>query len=200
MSSAPLEPAGPADRRTNRSLVVVSVGTDHHRFDRLVQWMDGWALGNRAVRVVVQRGSAEPTRSAESQPLVPHGELCALFAEATAVVVHGGPSTVMDARAAGRLPIVMPRDPDRGEHVDDHQLRFADHLSRHGLARVVRARDELLAAIGEAIADPSAFRVADDAQPPPGIVGFGRVLDELLGAATPLRNDWLAPGDVEVGR
>lgn len=165
-------------------LVVVSVGTDHHRFDRLVGWMDAWAVSNRSVRVIVQRGTAASTTVADSQPLIPHGELCSLFAEATAVVTHGGPSTVMDARAAGRLPIVVPRDPELGEHVDGHQLAFAEHLGRHGLAIVAENVCELDDAIRRAIDSPVAVTVSADEQNAAGIVGFGRVLDELLGSTT----------------
>lgn len=183
MSNEPLEPSTP---RSGQSvpLIMVSVGTDHHPFERLVSWMDSWAEGNRGVRVMIQRGSAPPTTSAESQPLIPHGELCALFAEAAVAVIHGGPSTVMDARAAGRKPIVMPRDPRFGEHVDGHQLRFADHLAGHGLARVVNRQDELRTAIADALAKPGDYEVPPGPEAAPGIVAFAQVLDDLLGATS----------------
>ena len=176
--------AGSADGST--PLVVVSVGTDHHRFDRLVGWMDAWAVSNRSVKVIVQRGTAASTTVAESQPLIPHGELCALFGEANAVVTHGGPSTVMDARAAGRLPIVVPRDPELGEHVDGHQLAFAEHLGRHGLAIVAENVGELDDAIRRAIDSPDLVKVSADEENAAGIAEFGRVLDELLGFTTPM--------------
>ena len=166
--------------------IVVSVGTDHHPFDRLVGWMDTWAGRNRAVRVVIQRGSAGPTAYAESEPLIPHADLCELFASATAVITHGGPSTVMDIRAAGRLPIVFPRNPSHGEHVDDHQMRFGQHLAAHDLARIAYEHDDLAAAIAEALAAPDRYRIAADAAPAPGVVGFSEVVDELLGVVTPI--------------
>ncbi len=179
--SSDIEQRGVADR--GRPLVVVSVGTDHHRFDRLVRWMDAWAVSNRSVRVVVQRGTAAPTTAAESQPLIPHGELCEMFAEATVVVTHGGPSTVMDARTAGRLPIVVPRDPELGEHVDGHQQEFAEHLARQGLAVVADDVDSLDAAIRQALDDPDRFAVSLDGSGAPGIAAFAEVVDELLGAS-----------------
>jgi len=169
----------------SRPMVVVSVGTDHHPFDRLVGWMDDWAVSNPSVEVIVQRGTASATVAAESQPLVPHGELCSLFGHATAVVTHGGPSTVMDARAAGRLPIVVPRDPELGEHVDEHQLVFAAHLERHGLAIVADSVGDLDDAIRRAIDEPDSVTVhPQDSASAAGVVAFGRVLDELLGTQT----------------
>jgi len=162
-------------------LVIVSVGTDHHRFDRLVDWMDGWAARHPDVRVVIQRGGAPDTAHAESAPLIPYDELRDLFARATAVVSHGGPSTVMDARAAGRVPVVVPRDPAHGEHVDGHQIRFSRHLSRHGLAEVATTREELETAVEAVLADPDRFAVPATLAELPGVVAFGQVVDDLLG-------------------
>ncbi len=143
--------------------------------------MDAWAALHPDVRVVIQRGGAAETAHAESAPLIPYDELRALFAQATAVVSHGGPSTVMDVRAAGRLPVVVPRDPAHGEHVDGHQLRFGRHLSRHGLATVATARAEVEAAVEAALAEPDRFAVPAALAHLPGVVGFGQVIDDLLG-------------------
>ena len=40
-----------------RPLVFVTVGSDHHRFDRLVSWVDAWAAG-RDVDCVIQYGTS----------------------------------------------------------------------------------------------------------------------------------------------
>ena len=174
-------------------LVVVSVGTDHHPFDRLVGWMDRWAGEHPAVEVIIQRGSAAPTEWAESHELIPYDELCDLFARATVVITHGGPSTVMDIRAAGRLPIVFPRDPAHGEHIDHHQLRFGQHLARQRLAKVVFGHHELHSALDRALTSPDRFVVPVNADPAPGVLAFGRIVDELIGAVTPTT----APSTVE---
>jgi UDP-N-acetylglucosamine transferase subunit ALG13 len=148
--------------------------------------MDGWAGENPPVAVIIQRGSSPPTVHAESHRLIPHLQLCQLFGAATVVVSHGGPSTVMDARAAGRLPIVVPRDPALGEHIDDHQLRFADHLARHRLACLARDRSQLMEALDDALGDPSRYRVPVVAAAIAGVVAFGRVADDLAGTTTPV--------------
>lgn len=173
-------------------LVVVSVGTDHHPFERLAQWTANWATTRSTAKVVLQRGSAGAPAGLESHELIPHDELRALFRSAHAVVSHGGPSTVMDARMAGKLPIVVPRDPSLGEHVDDHQLRFAEHLSVHGLARLVKTEAEFVTALNEVLADPNAYSIAAvDVAASAGVVRFGEVVDELLGIETTLTADQL---------
>lgn len=187
MSLTPHVPGpGPDTDTARRPLVVVSVGTDHHPFDRLVSAMDAWAAANPEVEVVVQRGTAEVTSHAASHDLIPHNELCRLFGSALAVVVHGGPSTIMDARAAGRVPIVLPRNPDFGEHVDDHQLRFGQHLQANALARLASDVEHVDGLLIEALVDPDAFRVDIDAGVSPGIAAFGQVVDDLLGISTPV--------------
>ncbi len=179
--------AGSASQPTRRSTaeVVVSVGTDHHRFDRLVGWIDEWRDLHPEVIVVVQAGTSTPSRHG-SRELIPHAELLELFRRAAVVVSHGGPSTVMDARMSGRLPIVVARDPAHQEHVDRHQMRFADHLHRHGMAVVVDTRDELFAAIDQGLADPNAFSVAADHGAAAGVAGFARTVDQLIATRTPL--------------
>lgn len=180
MSTTQQNPASPP------ATVIVAVGTDHHPFDRMVAWIDTWAAAHPDTRVLVQRGTSAPTAKCESVELLPHPELCDRFAKAVAVVSHGGPSTVMDARMAGRLPIVVARNPQFSEHVDDHQMRFAEHLRRHELARVIDTEAEFHETLDEAIADPDGFTVPIDATAITGVIEFGRVMDRLLGIETPL--------------
>ncbi len=173
--------------RADLPRVVVSVGTDHHPFDRLIQWIDTWAALNPEVSVLAQRGTTEAPVNVISEDLVPHDDLRQYFAMAEVVISHAGPSTVMDARMAGRLPIVVARDPELGEHVDGHQLRFAKHLGHHGLARLANTEAEFVAALSEALADPAAFTIQRErVQAPPGVVRFGAVVDEILGVETSL--------------
>ncbi len=171
---------------TSPTELMAAVGTDHHPFDRLVGWIDEWAASRTELSVLVQRGTSIAPRHCASVDLLPHPELCERFARSTVVISHGGPSTVMDARMAGRLPIVVARNPGLGEHVDDHQQRFAQHLRRHKLARVTDDRDELFRLLEEASEFPERFSVAPERSTVGGVLEFGRQVDQLLGVTTPL--------------
>lgn len=167
--------------------VVVAVGTDHHPFDRLVRWIDEWAVRRPDVSVFVQRGTSVSPQRLDSVEIAGHGELLRRFASAEIVVSHAGPSTVMDARKSGRLPIVVPRDPERGEHVDGHQMRFAEHLSLHGLARVAGSEFEFRQLLDAALEDPAAYQIDEPTEASPsGVIRFGAVVDRLLGVTTPI--------------
>lgn len=183
-----------------RPLIVVSVGTDHHRFDRLVRWTEHYASQHPELRFVVQRGTSNTPRALESHELIPHDELRGLFADASVVICHGGPSTVMDARSVGRKPIVVPRDPELAEHVDGHQVRFARHLSDHRMAVVVWSEAEFFTALDEALIDPATMTIPIAAKSVPvGVANVGRVLDDLLGVETPIERVAAPPLTVHRG-
>lgn len=141
--------------------IVASVGTDHHPFDRLVTWLDVFATAHPEVEVFVQHGSSGSPNVADGRPLLPLEDLRARFADAIAIVTHGGPATIMDAIDAGRTPIVVPRRPDLGEHVDDHQLLFARRLATAGRILLVDSREDLDHHLRRALEDPSVVRTTD---------------------------------------
>jgi UDP-N-acetylglucosamine transferase subunit ALG13 len=145
--------------RADIPLVLVSVGTDHHPFDRLIQWVDDWAATHAGqARVVVQHGRSAAPKSAQASAFMPYDELQAAFGTATAVVSHGGPATITEARRSGRIPICVACDPALGEHVDDHQQRFVSRAAAENL--VVEAGDEaaLHTLLDVAVAQPERFR------------------------------------------
>jgi len=129
--------------------VLVLVGTDHHRFDRLVDWVDRWASDSGA-DVLVQHGSSRPPLLAAGQPYLDWHKMQSEIAAADVVVSHGGPATISEARQAGHMPIVIPRDPARGEHVDDHQQLFSRRLADSRLVTVVEDEAALRAALDAA--------------------------------------------------
>lgn len=132
-----------------RPVVLVSVGTDHHPFDRLVGWVDAWvAAASAPADCLVQYGTSRPPAHARGTAYLGHGELAELMAHARVVVCHGGPSTIVEARRHGHRPIVVPRSPGLGEHVDDHQQRFARRLADLALVRLAGSAAELGCALG----------------------------------------------------
>lgn len=170
---------------TDRPLVLVALGTDHHPFERAVRWLDAWAAANPRARVLVQHGHSPSPRHAEGLPFLGRDQLHAAMTQAAVVVSHGGPGIITEARRAGRLPVVLARDPELGEHVDDHQLQFAARLDSCGLARVCATAQQLTAAIDAALARPEDFRVAPGSgeETVRAARRAGALIDLLIGAA-----------------
>lgn len=139
--------------------VVVSLGTDHHSFDRLVRWIDDYARRHRTLRFLVQHGHSAAPAVAAGTPFLPGEELGEHMRRARVVVAHGGPGTIVQARRAGRLPIVVARDPELDEHVDEHQLLFVRRLEEAGRIRSCATPQQLFALLDRALASPGDFRV-----------------------------------------
>jgi UDP-N-acetylglucosamine transferase subunit ALG13 len=147
----------------NAPLVLVTVGGDHHPFERLMTWVENLMLeeGSR-LRCVVQYGTSTAPIGAESHEYLDHAELLDLMNSARAVVSSGGPSTLLEARRMGHRPIVVPRWSSLGEHVDDHQRAFAARLHEEKVAVRVESEQEFRAALAAALDAPRV--VVDDIQ------------------------------------
>ena len=117
-------------------MILVLLGTHPQPMDRVVRMADRMATDGE--RVIIQAAAYElqPTR-AEGRGILDQTTLDALISEARAVVTHGGPGTIMGVLARGKVPFVIARRPDLGEHVDDHQIRFVTWLRhRHPIVAV----------------------------------------------------------------
>jgi UDP-N-acetylglucosamine transferase subunit ALG13 len=124
------------------------VGTHEAPMDRLVRTLDGWAAAHPDQRVVIQAGSAATrVKSATAVGYASGEQMKSWMEEAGIVVTHAGPSTLLPLIDRGRRPIVMPRERRYREHVDDHQVAFAQFLAARGLIVLVRTPSELLGAL-----------------------------------------------------
>src|SRR2546423_11612366 len=137
-------------------LVFVTVGTDHHPFDRLCAWADAWVKAARHPEIpwFVQSGTSKPPVAAPHRDYIGYDEMCSSMSRAVAVVCHGGPATIMDARRLGRVPIVVPRSADLGEHVDNHQQRFAKRMAELGEIPLAKSQEDGFELVEKAIAPP----------------------------------------------
>ena len=132
-------------------MIFATVGTHEDPFDRLVRALDELPTDEP---IVIQTGySTGVPRRATAEKMMGFVRVNSLMAEARIVITHGGPASIMQALAHGKVPIVVPRQSAFGEHVDDHQVRFAKRISD----RVIVVLD--IADLGPAIAE-HAQRVA----------------------------------------
>jgi UDP-N-acetylglucosamine transferase subunit ALG13 len=161
---------------------VVTVGTDHHRFDRLMDWLERWDAANPgAVRWTVQHGSSRPMSGADGFAMKPRAELLELLEAADLVVTQGGPGGIMDSRASGTTPIVVPRLARLDEVVDDHQVAFVRQLARNGLLVAAESEAELHAALDRAVLDPASLAAGVGASDVSQTVArFGAAVGQLL--------------------
>jgi UDP-N-acetylglucosamine transferase subunit ALG13 len=168
---------------TVEPFIFVSAGTDHHPFDRLIDWSERW-LSERPVSCLIQVGTSRPPVRGRWVDYLPHQEVERAVGAATAVVCHGGPGTITLALHFGTRPIVVPRQQALGEHVDDHQMLFARRLAAAGeidLAETEESfREALDTAVGHSRPAPRARRPrTTDAT----VRRFTELVDEMMAVA-----------------
>ena len=130
-------------------MIFVTVGTDHHPFDRLVRDVDGLkAMGVISEDVFIQTGSSDYLPDHCSfEKLLPFDSLMKKIATARIVITHGGPGSIMPVIYAQKIPVVMPRRKQYGEVVDDHQMDFAKRLQDQNMIILVESSEDLHNAI-----------------------------------------------------
>jgi len=139
-------------------MIVVSMGTYFHPFDRLLDWIEPWAEAHPEVMFVVQHGPGRPLAGAHNHEFVAYDYLLDLFTAADVIVLQGGAGGVMDARELGRVPIVVPRRPVNDEVIDSHQLIFTRKAGELGLVHFADSRDDLWTLLDGALAGTVATR------------------------------------------
>jgi UDP-N-acetylglucosamine transferase subunit ALG13 len=145
---------------SERPSIFVTVGTDHHPFNRLIEWVDAWLAVDRPVRVrsFVQSGTSNPPRHAAWKGYLSPEEMATASGGATAVVSHGGPGTIISCRSRGVVPIVVPRQRRWGEAVDDHQVVFTRRMAERREIFLAESRADLWAWLDAGLREPSTLR------------------------------------------
>lgn len=165
-------------------MIFATVGTHEDGFPRLVRELERLRAGGRlAEEVVIQAGyTREPSPHCTVHAMLPFDRVLELMRQARVVITHGGPASIMQALASGKVPVVVPRQSAHGEHVDDHQVAFA---------RRIRDRAEVVLDIGEleaAIERAGSRRLAPGQSGPERARAFALRLDrlcrELVGTPT----------------
>lgn len=145
--------------------VVVTVGMERS-FRRLIERVHG--LLPAESEVLWQTG---PTPVGDlpiaARPFVAAAELDRAMQQADVVIAHAGCGSAIAALRAGKLPILVAREPEHGEVVDLHQREIAGWLDQQGLAigrtpETLSAEDIERAAAGAVRRreNPPAFRLA----------------------------------------
>lgn len=161
--------------------VLVTLGTDHHRFSRLFDWLEPWLASHPEVRCVAQEGYTPAPTGVETLGIVSRDELLAWMRAATVVVGQGGPGTILDAAICGKLPIVVPRLARYGEVVDDHQVAFCRRMAGDGRALLAESMTSLHARLDAGLSEPGILAVGAGLQPIDGTVANVReLLDDVL--------------------
>lgn len=113
-------------------MIFVTVGTHEQPFNRLIEYIDKMKQEGKIWEdVVMQTGfSTYEPQSCIWDKLIPYEQMEKNVAEARIVITHGGPASFLMPLRIGKIPIVVPRQHQFDEHVNDHQVEFAENVAR----------------------------------------------------------------------
>lgn len=163
-------------------MIFVTVGTHEQPFNRLVECVDKLRKNQIITEdVIIQKGYSDyVAECCEAKDFYSQKEMMDNYRNARIIVMHGGPSSMIESLREGKIPIVVPRMKSFGEHINDHQLDFCRAVnSRYNNIILVEDIGELEAAIvnydelaGSRIKDGFSNNVRF-------CEGFSRIVEEL---------------------
>ena len=169
-------------------MIFATLGTHWKPMPRLVAALEAVAAENPELGpFIIQRGETPLPRGWSGEAFMRPAELRDRLAAADIVICHAGPATIALARSLGRIPIVVPRERRRGEHVDDHQRSFARHLGRANEVIVVEDADDLSEAVSRQRSGRSSLPRPLAVDRGPAVSRFARLAAEVTGDHAPRR-------------
>jgi len=161
-------------------MIVVTVGTHEQPFDRMLRAVSELGTGEP---MLVQYGTSTITDGpGEWVDFLSFDELAERARSARVFISHAGVGSIVLARRFGLRPVIMPRRPEHGEHVDEHQLELSRRLHRAGLVTVVENAEELAAAVRRPVLVPEAGTADGSLHGPAALSADVRGVLERLGA------------------
>ena len=113
-------------------MIFVTVGTHEQPFNRLVQKIDELKKnGTIQEDVIIQTGfSTYEPKYCQWSKLISYQQMLKNVEEARIVITHGGPASFVMPLQIGKVPIVVPRQHQFNEHVNNHQVEFVRNVAQ----------------------------------------------------------------------
>lgn len=107
-------------------MIFATVGTHEQPFNRLLEEIDRLKeTGIILEDVIIQTGySTYEPRYCEWHKLLPYDDMVKNVERAHIVITHGGPASFIMPLQIGKIPLVVPRQYEFHEHVNNHQVEF----------------------------------------------------------------------------
>ena len=116
-------------------MIFITLGSQKFQFNRLLREIDR-LVENYVIKddVFAQIGySKYIPQNYSYKSLLTYEEMSEKMKISDIIVTHGGPGSIFQAIQFNKIPIVVPRNPNYNEHVDDHQLQIIKEFVDMGI-------------------------------------------------------------------
>lgn len=117
-------------------MILVTLGTIPYPYDRLIDWISiTLDKGLISEPIFVQYGTTDVS-SIINHPLVTAtallsiDEIGKIISNSRLVISHAGQGSTRKLAKTNKPFIIIPRESKYGEHIDNHQLHFAQNMSK----------------------------------------------------------------------
>lgn len=127
-------------------MIFVTVGTTPFPFLRMRSLVKEIVENQKGKEEIVFQHGATPNakhKAVKNYNTLSQPKMKEYMVKARVVVCHGGPATIYQALEAGKIPYVLPRKKEFGEHVDDHQVYFSEFMEKQGFIRTFATINEI---------------------------------------------------------
>lgn len=162
-------------------MIFVTVGNATQGFRRLLDAVDALVRNGFFERepIFLQTGNNRNFQSNlyQYKPFLAIEEFQDRVEKADIIISHGGCGTLLNAIRYKKVPVVMPRRKQYGEHINDHQMQLVQALASEGRVVPAYEPEDLPAAIAEA-----RRRNAQPVPPPPSqmLDLVAKAIEELM--------------------
>lgn len=111
-------------------MIFITVGTHEQGMDRLFIEIDK-LIDEKIItdEVFAQIGYTKyKPKNFNYKEMIGYDEMDNLIKNSSIIITHGGPGSIFHPLRYGKIPIVVPRNPQFYEHVDNHQILFTKRL------------------------------------------------------------------------
>jgi UDP-N-acetylglucosamine transferase subunit ALG13 len=163
-------------------VIFVTVGNATQGFRRLLYAVDKLvgmgSSGLKPVLIQVGHNAGFQPAHCEAVSFLSMEEFQKQMERADLIITHGGCGTLLSALRLGKVPVVMPRRKQYGEHVNDHQVQLVEALAAEGWVVPAYEPEGLEVAIAKA----RECGRRNGPRPPSRMVALvGQAIDELIG-------------------
>lgn len=123
-------------------MIFVTVGTQKIKFTRLFKYLENIT----DEKIIIQSGFNEVKvkDNYEIYKNIPFYDMKKYIDNCDILITHGGPDNIFYALSKKKKVIVVPRMSKYKEHINDHQLYFANYLDKNNYCYVARNEEEFI--------------------------------------------------------
>lgn len=126
-------------------MILVTVGTQKFKFDRLFNYIDN--ITDEEIIVQCGESNHKFNKNVKRFDYIPFDKMQSYISKCDIFICHTTPSCVFDALKQDKKVITVPRQHKYKEHFNDHQMIFGNYLKSMNYCYVVHNEEDFINAL-----------------------------------------------------